>query len=179
MDRSVARPYLKTAMNLESTPKPVSETIYFNAELRPYRSLNPTSFAILMLAASVLGFTIGFSFMIAGAWPVFGFCALELILLYLAFRLNYRSGRHYEHIRLTDKGLQIHRYGPRGETNREDIEPNWLQVAVRQTPPNKGQLTLSSHGRSTTIGNFLPPADRLVIATALRAAIERYRAPAL
>ena len=177
MDSPIGRFYLKTAMNSESTPN--GPTIYFNTELRPHRSLNPTGFAIAMLAASVLGFAIGVSFMIAGAWPVFGFCGLELILLYIAFRLNYRSGRHYEHIRLTDDGLQIRRYGPKGETSRDDIEPSWLRVTVSETPPDNGQLILSSHGRSVTIGGFLPPAQRHEVAAALRAAIERYRAPSL
>lgn len=164
-------------MNDESTPN--GPAVYFDAKLRPHRSLNPTGFAIVMLAASVLGFAIGISFMIAGAWPVFGFCGLELILLYVAFRLNYRSGREYEHIRLTDTGLQIRRYGPKGETGRENIEPSWLRVAVSETAPDKGQLVLSSHGQSVTIGGFLPSAERHEVAEALRAAIERYRAPAV
>jgi uncharacterized membrane protein len=98
-------------------------------------------------------------------------------LLYAAFRLNYRSGKRYEHIRLTEGGLQIRRYGPKGETGRDEIEPSWMRVAIGETVPNKGQLVLTSHGRSITIGSFLPPAERLKIADALRAAIERYRAP--
>ena len=177
MDRVNGYLYFKTAMNNESTPN--GPVIYFDAKLRPYRSLNPTGFAILMLAASVLGFAIGISFMIAGAWPVFGFCGLELILLYVAFHFNYRSGREFEHIRLTDAGLQIRRYGPKGETSREDIEPSWLRVTINETPPDKGKLILSSHGQSIKIGDFLTPNKRYEVAAALRAAIEHYRAPAL
>ena len=177
MDRVNGHLYFKTVMNNESTPnRPV---IYFDTKLRPNRSLNPTGFAILMLTASVLGFAIGISFMIAGAWPVFGFCGLELILLYVAFHFNYRSGREFEHIRLTDAGLQIRRYGPKGETSREDIEPSWLQVAVNETPPDQGKLVLSSHGESIKIGDFLTPAKRHEVAAELRAAIDQYRAPAL
>ncbi len=174
----IRRSYLKTVMNTESMPKPTPEKVYFDAELRPHQSLSPTGFTLVMLAASVLGFAIGISFMIAGAWPVFGFCGLELILLYVAFRLNYRSGRRYERIRLTGNGLQIRRYGPKGETGRDEIEPSWLRVAVSESAPNKGQLVLSSHGRSVTVGGFLPPGERREVAAALRAAIERYRAPA-
>ncbi len=178
LDRAIGRFYLKTAMNAESMPKPAPKTVYFDAELRPHRSLRPTGFTLVMLAASILGFAIGISFMIAGAWPVFGFCGLELILLYVAFRLNYHSGRRYERIRLTDEGLQIHRCGQKGETGRDEIEPSWLRVAVSESAPNKGQLVLSSHGRSVTVGGFLPPGERREVAAALRAAIERYRAPA-
>ena len=164
-------------MNAESTPKDQPETVYFDAELRPHRSLSPTGFAIVMVAAAALGFAIGTAFMIAGAWPVMGFCGLELLLLYVAFRLNYRSGRRYEHIRLTDGGLEIHRYGPKGDVRSSEIEPNWLRVDIGVAPPHKGQLVLSSHGRAVTIGGFLGPDEKIELATALRAAIERYRTP--
>ena len=169
--------YLKTTMNAESTPKDQPETVYFDAELRPHRSLSPTGFTIVMVAAAALGFTIGTAFMIAGAWPVMGFCGLELLLLYVAFRLNYRSGRRYEHIRLTDGGLEIHRYGPKGDVRSSEIEPNWLRVDIGVAPPHKGQLVLSSHGRAVTIGGFLGPDEKIELATALLAAIERYRTP--
>ena len=169
--------YLKTTMNAESTPKDQPETVYFDAELRPHRSLSPTGFTIVMVAAAALGFAIGTAFMIAGAWPVMGFCGLELLLLYVAFRLNCRSGRRYEHIRLTDGGLEIHRYGPKGDVRSSEIEPNWLRVDIGVAPPHKGQLVLSSHGRAVTIGGFLGPDEKIELATALRAAIERYRTP--
>lgn len=175
MDSVIGQPYFKTVMNNESM---LSEpAVYFDAKLRPHRSLNKTGFAILILSTSGLGFAIGISFLIAGAWPVLGFCGLELLLLCIAFRLNYRSGCEFEHIRLTDAGLQIYRYGPGGKTGCENIEPSWLRVAVSETPPDKGHLILSSHGRSIKICEFLPIADRLEVAAALRDAIKHYRAP--
>lgn len=166
-------------MRDESTPKAAPETVYFDAELRPHRSLGPTGFALVMGVATAFGFIIGVAFMLAGAWPVIGFCGLEIGLLYVAFRLNYRAGRRYERIRLTDDGLQVRQYGPKGETGRWEAEPGWLRVAVNEVPPHKGEITLSSHGRAMVIGRFLPPAERREVAEALRAAIARYRgAPA-
>ena len=32
-------------------------------------------------------------FLLAGAWPVFGFFGLDVLLVYWAFRLNYRRAR--------------------------------------------------------------------------------------
>ena len=95
-------------MTAESMLKSAPGIVYFDAELRPHRRLSPNGFAIVMLSASILDFAIGISFMVAGAWPVLGFCGLELILLYAAFRLNYHSGRRCEHICLTDGGLRFH-----------------------------------------------------------------------
>ncbi|NKB55443.1 MAG: DUF2244 domain-containing protein [Alphaproteobacteria bacterium] len=162
-------------MSTESTPKTYAETVYFDVELRPHRSLGPVGFTIVMAVATAFGITIGVAFMLVGAWPVFGFCGLEILLLYAAFRLNYRSGQRYERIRLTSNSLQVRRYGPKGETGRWDIEPNWLRIEVDEPARRNGRLTLSSHGRSVTVGGFLPPKERVEVADALRDAIERYR----
>lgn len=162
-------------MKIEAMPNDKPETVYLDAELRPHRSLSPVGFAIVMGVATTFGIAIGVTFMMAGAWPVLGFCGLELLLLYAAFRLNYRSGRRYESIRLTDRGLQIRRFGPEGETGSWEIEPNWLRVDVDEPTRRNGKLTLSSHGRFVTVGSFLPPEERIEVADALRAAIERYR----
>ncbi len=171
--------YLKATMIEESTPNIVPETVYFDAELRPHRSLSPAGFMIVMVVATAFGFTIGVSFMLAGAWPVVGFCGLEVLLLYVAFRLNFRSGQIFERIRLTDHSLQIRRFGPKGELEQWEIEPSWLRVEIEKSRRHTGQLTLSSHGKSVVVGRFLPPHERLEIATALRIAVERYRGGAI
>ncbi len=160
-------------------PKSRMEAVYFDAELRPNRSLSPAGFTIVMAVATAFGFTIGIAFMLVGAWPVFGFCGLEIALLYFAFRLNYRSGRQYERIRLTDSSLQVRRFGPKGEIDCWETEPNWLRIEVDEASKRNGKLTLSSHGKSYSIGGFLAPEERLEVAAALRNAIERYRGTAL
>jgi uncharacterized membrane protein len=175
MDSGKLSFYLKSTMNIESMLNDEPETVYFDTELRPHRSLGPVGFSVVMGIATAFWITIGVAFMLVGAWPVLGFCGLELLLLYAAFRLNYRSGRRYERIRLTNHGLQVRRFGPSGETGSWEIEPNWLRVDVDGPTRRKGQLTLSSHGRFVTVGGFLPPEERLEVADALRAAIERYR----
>src|SRR3546814_5288173 len=78
------------------TPAPPARSrVFFDAVLLPHRSLGPRGFRILMLVAGGGACVIGTSFMLMGAWPVTGFCGLEILLLYIAFRLNYRSGRAY------------------------------------------------------------------------------------
>ena len=44
---------------------------------------------------------VGAFFMSLGAWPVFGFFGLDLVLLYLAFKLNYRAARAREELTAT------------------------------------------------------------------------------
>ncbi|MBT5108238.1 MAG: DUF2244 domain-containing protein [Rhodospirillaceae bacterium] len=152
-------------------------SVYFDAALRPHRSLDRTGFLIVMTLAVVFGFTIGVGFMLIGAWPVLGFCGAEILLLYIAFRINYRSGQWFEHLVLSDDGLLVRRYGPRGEVGRWEFEPSWLRIYIDEERPHGGALTLSSHGRSLAIGGFLTPGERSEVAAALQEAIAQYRRP--
>ena len=43
-----------------------------------------------MVAIGAVSFVAGVVFLLMGAWPVFGFFGLDVLLLYWAFRLNYR-----------------------------------------------------------------------------------------
>jgi uncharacterized membrane protein len=152
-----------------------AERVFFQAVLHPHRSLSPTGFAIVMTGVAVAGLGVGTIFLMAGAWPVFGFCGLEIVLLYLLFRLNYRDGRRHETVRLTDAGLTVHRVAPSGTVKTWRFQPFWLRVSMDEPPRHHSQITLSSHGRSLVIGAFLTPPERLELARSIRAALEAWR----
>ena len=157
---------------------PTSDRVLFDATLHPHRSLGPRGVRIVIGFAAVWLLGTGTAFVLVGAWPVMGFCGLELLLLYVAFRVVQWRGRAYERLRLTDSaGLEIRRFGPHGgETGHWRFEPGWLRVAMDDPPRHDSALTLTSHGRSLTVGRFLTPAERLEVAAALRSALARYRA---
>jgi uncharacterized membrane protein len=152
-----------------------SGPVFFDATLHPNRSLSPTGFRILMAIAGISVLVIGVLFLVAGAWPVFGFSGAEFLLLYIAFRMNYRSGRAYERVRLTERQLEVMRVSPKGEVGRWEFEPTWLQISMDDPPRHDSQLRLSSHGRSLVIGAFLTPAERVEVAEALRDAVAEWR----
>lgn len=154
-------------------------TVYFDATLRPHRSLSRRGFLLVMLAIGGCGFLIGTAFFLAGAWPVAGFCGLEILLVYIAFRLNFREGRRTEEVRLTRDGLDIARVSPRGDRQVQRLEPVWLSVEMDDPPRHDSRLLLRHHARRHEIGSFLQPYEKLEVADALRAALARYReAPA-
>ena len=155
----------------------VEAPILFDAVLHPYRSLSLRGFAILMALLGVISFAAGFSFIALGAWPVFGFLGLDLALVYFAFRLNYRAARNYEVVRLTENKLSVARGGPRGRHEIIAFQPYWVRVEIDDPPSHESQLRLTSHGRSVTIGAFLTPEERLDLARALTAELERLRQP--
>ena len=143
--------------------------------LRPHRSLTPRGFVVLMSTVGAISFAAGLAFYAAGAWPVIGFLGLDVLLIYLAFRLNYRSGKLTESLRLTQDRLSIKRVHPCGRQEDWDFQPHWLQVLIDLPLRHDSQLTLRSHGKSLVIGAFLPPRERLEVAAALHRALAGLR----
>ena len=154
------------------------QAVLFDAVLTPHRSLSPRGFVILMVAICVVSFSAGVGFYLAGAWPVVGFLGLDVLLIYLAFKINYRQGRTYETLHLTRERLLIHRVDHWGDSTEWSFQPTWLQVLIDDPPRRDSQLVVRSHGESLAIGAFLTVDERLDLAKALRAALrDVHRAP--
>ena len=148
----------------------------FRAVLTPHRSLSPRGFLILMLAVSAVSFVAGLAFALMGAWPVFGFLGLDVLLIWLAFRASYRSGRLAETVKLTDDALEVRRIDAYGRGRAWRVPPTWLRVEVSNVGEHDCTVTLRSHGESLVLGAFLAPEERKDVADALRAALARQRA---
>jgi uncharacterized membrane protein len=160
------------AYGLEPAP---ARPAKFDAVLWPNRSLPPLGFAILMTAVVAVSAGIGAGFVLIGAWPVTGFLGLDVLLLYIAFRCNYRQGRCAEFIRLANDGLSVRRVEPNGRMREWRFEPYWVRVHMDDPPRHESHLTLASHGRRLVVGAFLTARERLEVASALRAALHEHR----
>lgn len=147
----------------------------FDAILAPHRSLGPRGFLIVMFGVSAISFTAGIVFLLKGAWPIFGFFGLDVLLVYLAFRASYRSARLYETVRLTDDSLEVRRVTPSGRQTEWRLQPNWLRVELDDPPKHDSELVLTTHGERVAIGAFLTPEERVNFAKSLRAALTAWR----
>jgi uncharacterized membrane protein len=148
---------------------------FYHAELRPHRSLPPRGFAIVMAILAGASFLIGVGFVARGAWPVTPFFGLDIGLIYLAFRLSYRSARQREHLRLTEEALELERVDVYGARQRWRFQPFWLRVIFEERETDSNHLSLASHGKSVTVGAFLGPAERRKVAFSLKDALSRWR----
>src|SRR5919201_2431275 len=126
----------------------------FRAILHPHRSLGPTGFLILMLAIGGASFVTGMVFLLMGALPVFGFFGVDVALVYLAFRLNYRSGRLYETVELTPALFTWTRVQPSGRREQFDCNPYWARVSLREWPDGRTDLRIASEGKELALGRF-------------------------
>ena len=155
--------------------RPMRAPLLVDAELRPHRSLGPTGFLVLMGCVSLVCFAAGAVFLIAGAWPVLGFFGLDVVLIWLAFRLNYRSGRLVERVRLSPSRLDVERIAPSGRVRRWSFQPYWLTVSLDAPGEHHSRLTLSGRGQQVAIGRFLTPEERRGFHRVLTDALARLR----
>jgi|ERR1700722_755489 len=163
------------AQNLESTLEPT----LFSAIITPHRSLSGVGFLILMSALSAVSFAAGIIFLMLGAWPVFGFFGLDVLLVYWAFRLNYRAARAYEEVMVTPSELRVRKVSHHGKVAEWSLNPLWVRLD-RDTHEEFGieRLFLVSRGRRLPIAGFLSPPEKESFAAALTAAIgEAKRGP--
>jgi uncharacterized membrane protein len=152
------------------------EPVFFERVLWPHRSLPPRGFRMLMLGLGLLSLIVGIVFLAVGAWPVCGFFGLDVALLYLAFRISYRSARQRETLRLAGDQFTVERVGIYGERRQWRFQPFWLRVVLEERPDESNRLSLASHGRSLVIGDFLAPPMRRELAANLRDVLARWRA---
>jgi uncharacterized membrane protein len=127
---------------------------------------------------AAFSFVTGVCFIAAGAWPVIGFLGLDVLLVYVAFQANYRSGRAMETVRITDSAVEVRRLDHWGRLRVWRAPPTWLRIEVEDADDHGCRVRLRSHGRSCVVGSFLAPAERQDFASALDAALARQRSSA-
>jgi uncharacterized membrane protein len=154
---------------------PTFGSLFFERVLLPHRSLPPRAFQLLMLILGLVGLAVSIGFVSIGAWPVTGFFGLDVVLVYFAFRLSYRSARRSETIRLAGDAFTVERVSVRGERRMWQFQPFWLRVILEERDDERNRLLVASHGRSLVIGDILPPAARRELAASIREALKRWR----
>jgi len=155
------------------------EPTIFSAVITPHRSLGRVGFWILIGGYGLVSFIAGIAFLLMGAWPVFGFFGLDVLLLYWAFRLNYRYAAAYEEVKVTPAALTVRKVSHRGIARQWVLNPLWvrLEKAVHEEFGIE-RLFLVSRGKELAIAGFLGPAEKASFAKALAAAIsEAKRGP--
>ncbi len=156
-----------------------AEPTIFSALITPHRSLGSTGFLILMLAIGGLSFISGLAFILIGAWPVFGFLGFDVLLVFVAFRANYRAARAYEEVRVTASELTLRKVSQRGSVREWTLNPVWVQLdRIVHEEFGIERLFLVSRGRRLLIASFLGPDEKASFARALSNALsEAKRGP--
>ncbi len=151
----------------------------FSAIITPHRSLGSAGFRVLMAFIGTISFGTGMAFLTNGAWPVFGFCGLEVLLVYLAFRANFHAARAYEEVTVTASELTLRQVSHRGRVRQWTLNPLWVRLdRIVHEEFGIERLFLISRGQRLPIAGFLGPHEKASFAHALSAALgEAKRGP--
>jgi uncharacterized membrane protein len=164
-------------MSPDNDPNP--EPTLFSATISPHRSLSRTGFVLVMALIGGISFVGGTVFFIIGAWPVVGFLGLDVLLVYWAFRVNYRAAAAYEQVSVTPSELRVRKVSHRGRAAEWTLNPLWTRLD-RESHEEFGllRLFLVSRGWRLAVAGFLGPKEKESFATALSAALtEAKRGP--
>lgn len=149
-----------------------AEPELFSARYQPYRSLDQRGFMVVMVIVAGISFVCGVAFLLMGAWPVFGLFGLDVLAIWWAFRLNFRSARACEEITVTPSVIRLRHVTADGTEYREELNPLWTRL-THEAHEDFGlqRLALEMRGRPYVIGSFLHTAQREELAESLGRAL--------
>lgn len=148
-------------------PPPVDGALFLDAELRPHRSLSLAAFKLMLIVVIVINLAVAIFFLAQGAFPVAGFLGLDVLALWLAFRINYRAARRVERVRVTRDQIYVSSSDAEGERHWV-VNPLWARV-LRE---GAGVLIRAGKGQMR-LGAFLSPKECESFAAALNSALYR------
>ena len=148
----------------------------FATRLRPHRSLTRRNVRLLIAIFAGANLFTSVPFIVSGAWPVAGFMGLDVAILYMAFRANFRAARAYEDICLTPIELHLAKMSARGRLAEWRFHPSWVRL-TRDEHEEYGtqRVALVSRGVSVEVAGFLGPGAKADLATTLSAALAEAR----
>ncbi|MFZ4069095.1 MAG: DUF2244 domain-containing protein [Caulobacterales bacterium] len=156
---------------LPSPPQAPTGALFMDAVLRPNRSLSVKAFTLLIAVFVALNAAIGVMFALQGAYPVLAFLALDVVLVIVAFRINYRDGRAQERVQVAADRVHVVRRSVKGADAHWVVNPAWARVEGEDSA-----VRIAAGGRHLDVAAFLSPEERAAFAAALEAAIRKARA---
>lgn len=145
----------------------------FTAVIRPHRSLGQGAFRVVMTLCCLATVFAGLVFVAFGLWPIAGFFGLDLLALYIAFRVNFRDGRRFEEIVLTRFEFLCRHVNHHGRERDWRCNPLWMRLHREHRDDEFGlmRLAVTSRGERVVIARDLSPAERESLAHDLGTAL--------
>jgi uncharacterized membrane protein len=155
----------------EAAERPV-----FDATITPHRSLGQDGFRIVMTLVCLTSVAASIPFMVLGAWPVAGFFGLDIIAIFIAFKVNFNAARAFERIIVTPLEVLLRKVSHHGREKIWRSNPAWTKLE-RDDDEDYGLLELSlvSRGQRTVVASALSPQEREGFAQALGSALAKAR----
>lgn len=153
-----------------------AERPVFDARITPHRSLDKKGFRLVMTLVCLASIVSSIPFMILGAWPVAGFVGLDVLALFIAFRVNFAEKRGFEQVVVTPLEVLLRKVSPKGQEASWRFNPLWTRLESHHDE-DFGLLHLSvvSRGQTVPVAAALSPDERASFALAFSGALATAR----
>lgn len=148
----------------------------FSARLHPNQSLGRRGRIAVLTFTGLAGTILSIPLYLAGAWPVIGFYGLDILALYIAFRINSARALAYEELVLTEFELLFRKVSHRGANREWRFNTFWVRLR-RDEHEEFGlqRLELVEGRTSVVVGSFLGADEKAEVAGALQSALGQAR----
>jgi uncharacterized membrane protein len=125
-----------------------------------------------LVSLCVVSFGLALGFAALGAWLVLPYSALEMGVLYLAFRWFERHASDWERVSVCGDRVILER-GRAGVYTRREFNRFWARVELDESggPHRPPRLVLRFAGEREAFGDELPAEERVAVARELRRAL--------
>ena len=135
-----------------------ANAVLYATRLHPHRSLTTAQFRTLLACVAAASFVATLPFVIMGAWPVAGFMGLDVLGVYIAFKVNFRAARAYEDVEVTTVELLLAKVDPKGLRAEWRFNPSWVRLERKDHIEFGTQrLDLVARGNRVEVASFLGP----------------------
>ena len=152
------------------------ETPVFAATLRPNRPLDRVGTGLVVGFVALVATITSIPFVVAGAWPVGGLFGLDVLALYIAFRISARRAQAYEEVVLSRIELLFRKVNWRGAAQEWRFNPFWVRLKTQEHGEfGLVRLAVVERGREVAVGGCLGPQEKQDFALAFSRALADVR----
>jgi uncharacterized membrane protein len=149
-----------------------ADSVVFQVKLTPNRSLGRKGHIVLFSFIIGVSLLISIQFYLLGALPVVGFFGLDVVLLWIAFRVSSNRAKAYEELVLTHIELLVRRVTWRGRLSQWSFNPLWVKLSREEHAEFGTQrIALVEGRRIVELGAFLGAEEKADFADALKSAL--------
>ena len=145
--------------------------LLFDAVIYPNPPLSKQGFIWVVGGFALLSTVVGTATFLAGAWPVVGFCGLDVMALTLAFWLVRRRAKAYEAVQVDRERLTVQQVDHHGRSREWRFRPYFTRIEMDQPVRTDSLVRLRDQSMTVRIGAYLTPPERLDFVKALQAAV--------
>ena len=150
--------------------------LYMDAVITPNRSLSPRGFLLLIGLFAALNAVLAGFFLSIGALPIPIFLGLDVLGVWLAFKVSYASARTAEVVQVSAEQVTVLHQAPGWRRVVWRSPTAFTGVDLEGQGEHEARVRLRLSGRRLTVASALSPREREHFAEALKAALGRARA---